>query len=382
MVSQSVVAKRGYHSFFWHCSLVCLVTRGPVTMVALLLPLLLGSASTVQPAPAPAPASGTCSGECRRPWFHYTAWNMTTSDPNGLQWRRTASGDISYEFFHQDRNSYTQNHPDYCKDNEGSGSAWGHARSPDMLYWETMPVSGICASTGGGVTLPPNFRGPNGERWLAAMVGSAPGGTGAAKDPNTGKVPADPIDTNGIGRGLKLWTSNDSEVLHFSEYLPPNTTVDPKYQVNNACVICPAGVRKGPSNPPAAGRSAFLGDSFTWSEPPWNVPSNNRTWYVLSGGGTCRHGEPPEFCGWGGSAPGGAQALLFSSKNLVDWRYVSDFYLNSRSADALPLDAGQGHAIMTPDAFAFPTGEQAFIYLGQHNTRWITGTNSPRSASS
>ena len=24
-------------------------------------------------------------------------------------------------------------------------------------------------------------------------------------------------------------------------------------------------------------------DSFTWSEPPWNVPSTNRTYYVLSG---------------------------------------------------------------------------------------------------
>lgn len=41
---------------------------------------------------------------------------------------------------------------------------------------------------------------------------------------------------------------------------------------------------------------------------------------------------------------GGAQALLFSSKNLVDWamRYVSDFYLNIRSSDAQPPDAGQG----------------------------------------
>jgi hypothetical protein len=323
--------------------------------------LQLPTAATAPPSP-----SGTCSGECRRPWYHYTALNTTTSDPNGLQWRRTAGGAISYEFFHHDRNSYTQSHPDYCKGNEGSGSAWGHARSPDMLHWESMPISGICASTGGGVTLPPGFRGPNGERWLATMLASAPGGTGATKDPETGKVPSDPIDTNGVGRGLKLWTSNDSEVAHFSEYLPPNTTVDPTYRVNNACVICPAGVREGPSNPPGAGRSAFLGDSFTWSEPPWDVPSTNRTFYVLSGGGTCKAGEPAEFCGWGGSAAGGAQALLFASKNLVDWWYVSDFYLNSRPADAEPPDAGQGHAIMTPDTFAFPTGEQAFIYLGQN----------------
>jgi hypothetical protein len=71
---------------------------------------------------------------------------------------------------------------------------------------------------------------------------------------------------------------------------------------------------------------------------------------------------------------GEAQALLFSSKNMVDWRFVSVFFLNSRADDSLPPDAGQGDAIMTPDTFTFPTGEQAFIYLGKQNTRWVTGT--------
>ena len=66
-----------------------------------------------RPGPVPAPP-GSCSGECRRPWYHYTARNLTTSDPNGLQWRRTASGGVSYEFFHQDRGSYTKLHPEYC----------------------------------------------------------------------------------------------------------------------------------------------------------------------------------------------------------------------------------------------------------------------------
>ena len=46
------------------------------------------------------------------------------------------------------------------------------------------------------------------------------------------------------------------------------------------------------------------------------------------------------MCGWGGSAVNGSQALLFSSKDLVNWRYVSQFYLNSR-APAAPVDAGQ-----------------------------------------
>ena len=61
------------------------------------------------PAPPPGPPPGSCSGECRRPWYHYTARDLITSDPNGLQWRRTASGKVSYEFFHQDRGRCVKN---------------------------------------------------------------------------------------------------------------------------------------------------------------------------------------------------------------------------------------------------------------------------------
>jgi len=111
---------------------------------------------------SPPPPAGSCFGECRRPWYHFTALNLTTSDPNGLQWRRKADGAatastaragsvasyelfglapaaaaaaeplstpgaLSYEFFHQDRSSYTKTHPQYCWGTEGAGSAWGHA---------------------------------------------------------------------------------------------------------------------------------------------------------------------------------------------------------------------------------------------------------------
>ena len=322
----------------------------------------------------PTPQPGACSGECRRPWYHFTAGNLTTSDPNGLQWRRTETGAISYEYFHQDRNTYTKTHPSYCWGSEGGGgagsgkpSAWGRASSPDLLHWKTEAVSGVCGSSGGGVTLPPDFRGPHGERWTSAMVASAPGAT--------------PMDTNGTGRGLKLWVSNDTGTsMHYSMYLPPGTQCHAEYHLCSACVICPKAVREGPSNPPAETLTAFLGDSATWSEPPWNVPSTNRTFYVLSGSGTCPGGigkdgkpKPSEFCGWGGDRKGGGQALLFSSKNLVDWKYVSQFFLNSRAGNEMPPNAGQGSAIMTPDTFTFPSGEQAFIYLGQKNTRWITG---------
>ena len=103
------------------------------------------------PRPSPTPPEGSCFGECRRPWYHYTAPNLITSDPNGLQWRRGASGKIIYEFFHQDRNSYVKTHPQYCWGSEGEGNAWGHASSPDLLHWHSMPVSGICASSGGAL---------------------------------------------------------------------------------------------------------------------------------------------------------------------------------------------------------------------------------------
>jgi sucrose-6-phosphate hydrolase SacC (GH32 family) len=61
------------------------------------------------------------------------------------------------------------------------------------------------------------------------------------------------------------------------------------------------------------------------------------------------------------------QALLWSSKNLVDWRFVSEFY-NGTLDDYT--------AVMTPETFTFPTGEQAFIWLGHPNTLWVTGTAS------
>jgi len=96
----------------------------------------------------------------------------------------------------QDRGSYLKQHPEYCWGSEGGstqepkggGNAWGHASSPDLLHWHTEAVSGVCASSGGGVTLPPDFRGPNGERWTSAMVG-------------VGGV-ADPRDTNGASPAM------------------------------------------------------------------------------------------------------------------------------------------------------------------------------------
>ena len=141
------------------------------------------------------------------------------NDPNGLQWRHDDSGAVSYELFYQHRPS--DKHA--CYGSEGGSDVWAHARSPDLVSWMRLPDNTghmVCASTGAGITLLPGFKGPNGERWLAANLGSAPGG--GARD-------------SSVGRGLKLWTSNDSKLLNdFTEYLPPGTkTVDPVTKQND-----------------------------------------------------------------------------------------------------------------------------------------------------
>jgi hypothetical protein len=259
--------------------------------------------------PTPMPASGPgYSGEALRPWYHFTRREGEMNDPNGLQWRRRSSGAVSYEMFHQHNNGSSA-----CYGSEGSGHVWAHASSPGLVRWVRRPEAShmACASTGAGITLPPGFQGPNNESWLSANLGSAPA------------MHSYPDET--VGRGLKLWVSNDSAALNeYYEYLPPGTkTIDPKTRQNDACVICPRGVREGPPNPPNWTRAADIGDSYIWSEPEWNVPSAHRTFYALSGQGRCPEGGPPMWCGWAkGREP---QALLWSSSNLVDWKFVSEF---------------------------------------------------------
>jgi hypothetical protein len=178
-----------------------------------------------RPSPSPPappvgpPPPGSASGEQLRPHFHFHRLQGEMNDPNGLQWRHDDNGAVSYELFYQHRP--TDAHA--CYGSEGGGDVWAHAWSPDLLHWTRLPDNKghmVCASTGGGITLPPGFRGPHGEEWLAANLGSAPGGT--TRDAS-------------VGRGLKLWTSNDSKLLNdFAEYLPPGTkTVDPVTKQND-----------------------------------------------------------------------------------------------------------------------------------------------------
>ncbi len=295
------------------------------------------------------------------------------NDPNGLQWRYDASagrGGIAYEMFFQMAPGPDQQ--DICVGSEGKGShVWGHARSSDLVRWKRLPDSGMCGSTGAGVTLPPGFKGPNGETWLSANIASAP---------------SMPSRSNPGPRGLKLWTSNDTDLIKYEEYLPPGTRALNDSGTNTACVICPGPTKPGdPSNPPNWTRAADIGDSYVWSDPAWNVPvdpakNETRTFYVLSGEGRCPYPTstststptddddddppppPPIWCGWAaGREP---QALLFRSKNLVDWQFVSEFYNGTQD---------QYTAVMTPETFRFPGGEQVLIWLGRDNTHWVTG---------
>ena len=64
---------------------------------------------------------------------------------------------------------------------------------------------------------------------------------------------------------------------------------------------------------------------------------------------------------------GPAITTLWSSKNMVDWRFISIYYNGT-------LD-DPGVAVMTPDTFTFPSGESAFIWLGSKNTLWVTGNS-------
>ena len=48
--------------------------------------------------------------------------------------------------------------------------------------------------------------------------------------------------------------------------------------------------RQDASNPPEWTRAADIGDSYIWSEPEWHIPSDNRTYYAMSGEGRSANG--------------------------------------------------------------------------------------------
>ena len=133
--------------------------------------------------------------------------------------------------------------------------------------------------------------------------------------------------------------------------LPPN---------NDPCVICPQLV-------PDWTHAGAIGDTFIWSEPPWDQPATagQRQIYVLSGSSVCSDSEKGgHWCGWDAGTP---QVLLFRSTDLINWEFVNVFWRGP-----YPRTAANGGSLYTPDTFALPDGRQALIYL-TGPTRWATG---------
>lgn len=163
-----------------------------------------------------------------------------------------------------------------------------------------MPDSGVCGSTSAGITLGAELANKTG--WKAAILVSAP--SMQATGPNS--------------VGLHLYTSSDDHLLNWTQYIPT-----PLPSNGDPCVICPSIV-------PDWTHASNIGDTYVWSEPAWNVPSTNRTVFVLSGSSAC---APDEEGGhWCGYARGKKQSLLFSSQDLVDWKFESVFWRGGSTA--------------------------------------------------
>lgn len=196
-------------------------------------------------------------------------------------------------------------------------------------------MSGTCGSSGGGITLPEGFRGPNGEPWLSANIASAP-------------------FTGHPAVGLHLFTSTDPSLHNYTRYQPQGAGSDP-------CVICPALV-------PSEVHAGYIGDNYAFSDPPADVVSDDRTYYVLAGTLRCKN-HSNQWCGI--PPPGTPAAMLFSSSNLVDWKYESLFTDSIR-------DGGWNYTKKTrvdcPDTYTLPDGRQVLLWLDDPGTRWNIGT--------
>lgn len=151
--------------------------------------------------------------------------------------------------------------------------------------------------------------------------------------------------------GLHLYTSNASHLETWQQYIPR-----PLPSNGDPCVICPSIV-------PDWTYASNIGDTYVWSSPPANEavqPGSNRTIYVLSGSSACGPNDNGgHWCGYGKGTP---QMLLFSSTNLVDWKFVNVFWKGGSTADPNGQSPGSG-SMYTPDTFRLADGRQALIRL-------------------
>ena len=343
-----------------------------------------------------------------RPIFHYSECEGEMNDPNGLQWRRTEAGDVEHHLFFQHQDPA-------CYPIGGKGShVWGHTRSPDLIRWKRMPNSGVCSSSGGGISFDTG-QGPDGD-WKAIVVGSLPHG---------GQLPNGTYLGSFIG--MKVWSSSDEHLEKWTQYQPvrPKSAIDP----NDPCTMCPDDV-------PLSVQASYIGDNYAsaliwrlmscllahprspwkhcrqgWSVPRYGTgtPSANRTFYWISGAGRCPdtgpHAKP--WCGWPywgshdhlhtsvvaleiifrGAAfvpdmpPGSSNAsaehpqmLLWQSANGYDWEFKSVMWELPGAQDGFQTSQGgvwTNNRFDCPDSWELPDGRQIITVLG---SLWGIGT--------
>ena len=101
----------------------------------------------------------------------------------------------------------------------------------------------------------------------------------------------------------------------------------------------------------------YIGDNYVWTETANSSTAGGEpthTFFVLSGSTKCAPGHPwCSYAGLGGNAT--AQSLLFRSKDLLHWEFVSQF-----SGQEVVTGKPQQH-IDTPDTFPLTAKTQATV---------------------
>ena len=308
---------------------------GAGTILVVLSSLALAPVVAAAPAAAPPAWLG--------PGYHFTRKQYHMNDQNGLMWRRRgggATGSVDYHLYFQSANP-GQKHP----------SEWGHAISPDLVRFKRLPRTGIRGSSGGGVALPASFVPP------PALAGAKAIAINSGPDSPSLNPPT----------GLHLWYATDEKLLNWTIYRDPENV---QTSNNMTCIICPELV-------PASFNPGYIGDNYVWMETSNSSAGAGDSdteeavqhiFYVLSGSTRCAPGHPwCSYSGLGGNAT--AQSFLFSSKNLLDWVFVSQF-------DGQETVGGhpQQH-IDTPDTWPLAAAggggsngsqqQQAYVWLSQ-----------------
>ena len=224
---------------------------------------MAAAAIAIAPADRPVQLPGTY-----RPQLSYTAAKNWLNDPNGLVYH-----DGEYHlFYHTTRRQYLGRH------------SWGHAVSTDLLHWNELPVALTAEKDAGGK--------------LTQMFFS-------------GSVVVDTNNTSGLGSAGKpamvaIYTSvyPQGKTLANGQVLVPNTQSQSiAYSLDRGRTWTQYAANPVIAAPPAPFETE--GQNFRDPKVFWYAPEQK---WVMVAVASEKH-----------------QALLFSSKNLRDWTYMSAF---------------------------------------------------------